>query len=68
MNFGGVEPGPVFPKIIEIGAGKDLCVAVARDAAVEIGLAEEASIDRVGKIAFVGKFSRVHNSQPPTLT
>src|ERR1700728_4693993 len=67
MKFGGIEPGPIFPKIIEMGARKNLRFAVARDAAVEIGLAEEAAIDRIGQIAFVGKFSRVHNSQPPTL-
>ena len=67
MKFGGIEPGPIFPKIVEIGARKNLRVAVARDAAIEIGLAEEAAINRIGQIAFVGKFSRVHNSQPPTL-
>ena len=41
MKLGGIEPGPIFPKIIEIGARKNLRVAVARDAAVEIDLAEK---------------------------
>ena len=67
MKLGGFEPGPIFPKVVEIRARKNLRVAVARDAAIEIGLAEEAAINRIGQIAFVGKFARVHNSQPPTL-
>jgi hypothetical protein len=40
---------------------------VPRDAAVEIGLAEEAAIERIGQIVRVSKFSRVHNSKAPTL-
>ena len=67
MKLGGFEPGPIFPKVVEIRARKNLRVAVARDTAIEIGLAEEAAVNRIGQIAFVGKFSRVHNSQPPTL-
>ena len=67
MTFGGIEPGPIFPKVIEICARKNLRVAVARDAAIEIGLAEEAAIDRIGQIVFVDEFSCVHNSQPPSL-
>ena len=67
MPFGGLEPGPIFAKVIEIGAGKNLRVALARDAALKIGLEEEAAIDRIGQIILIREFSRVHNSQTPTL-
>jgi hypothetical protein len=62
MMFSGLEPGPIFPKIVEIGAGKNLRVALAGDAAIKIRLAEEAAIDRIGQIVRVREFPRVHNS------
>ena len=68
VTFGGFQSGPIFTKIVEIGARKNLRVDVARDATIEIGLAEEAAIDRIGQIVFVREFSRVHNSQAPTLS
>ena len=40
---------------------------MARNAAIKIGLAEEAAIDRIGQIVRVREFSRVDNSQPPAL-
>ncbi len=62
VKFGGVEARSIFSKIVESGARKDLRIGVARDVAIEIGLAEEAAIDRVGQIALIGKFARVHDS------
>ena len=68
MTFGGLESGPIFPEIIEIGAGKNLRVDVARDAAIKIGLAEETAINRIGQIVFIREFSRVDNSEAPSLS
>ena len=67
MTFGGLESGPIFPEIIEIGAGKNLRVDVARDAAIKIGLAEETAINRIGQIVFIREFSRVDDLEAPSL-
>ena len=56
------KPGSIFPKIIEIGAGKNLCVGVTGDAAIKIGLAKETAIDR---IVWCVRVASVMLSMPP---
>ena len=48
VTLGGFESRPIFLQVIEISARENLRVGKARDAAIEIGLAEEAAIDRIG--------------------
>jgi hypothetical protein len=47
VTLGGFESRPIFLQVIEISARENLRVGKARDAAIEIGLAEEAAIDRI---------------------
>ncbi len=62
-----IEAGPVLAEIIEVGAGHDLAGSHRADRAVEVGLAEEAAVDRIGAVARVGELAGVDDPQGPAL-
>ena len=57
----GLEPGRIVAEIVEIGAGRHRPVGVAADGAIEVQLAEEAAVDRVGAVG-AGRPSRRRRS------
>ena len=59
--------GPVFAKVVEIGAREDLPVGDAGDRAVKIGLAEEAAVHGIGAVGWIGKFPGRHDAERPIL-
>ncbi len=68
VPLGGLEAGAVVAEIVEIGARGDRVVGMAADRAVEVELAEEAAVDRVGEVAWVGHLAGVDDAELPAGT
>jgi hypothetical protein len=64
---GGVEARAVLAEVVAIGAGQDLAVGDAPDRPVQVGLAEEAAVDRVGPVGRVGELACLDHAQVPAL-
>ena len=60
-----LEAGAPVAEVVEIGAGHDRRLGARRDRAVQVGLAEEAAVGRVGEVVGVGELAGIDDRETP---
>ncbi len=62
-----LEAGAPVAEVVEIGAGHDRRLGARRNRAVQVGLAEEAAVGRVGEVVGVGELAGIDDRETPAL-